>query len=111
GWGPKPIPRLIVTSATYRQGTRTSEQGSRSDPDNRLLWRMAPRRLEAEVIRDAMLAAAGELDRRMFGPGTLDPRMRRRSVYFFVKRSARVPMMVLFDAPDADQGVERRVNT
>src|SRR5262249_34703115 len=111
GWRLKPIHRLIVTSATYRQGTRLDPAAARIDPDNRLLSRAAPRRLEAEAIRDAMLAASGELDGRMFGPGTLDPRMKRRSIYFFVKRSARVPMMVLFDAPDADAGAERRVNT
>jgi hypothetical protein len=111
GWHLKPIHRLIVTSAAYRQGQRIDPNASKIDPDNRLLWRRAPRRLEAEVIRDAMLAASGELDRRMFGPGTLDVRRKRRSIYFFVKRSARVPMMVLFDAPDADGGAEQRVNT
>jgi hypothetical protein len=111
GWRLKPIHRLIVTSAAYRQGTAFDREKSAADPDNRLLWRRAPRRLEAEVIRDALLAVSGQLDRRMFGPGTLDLQQKRRSVYFFVKRSRLVPMMVLFDAPDGTVGIEQRTNT
>ena len=56
-----------------------------------------------------MLAAGGILDETMFGPGTLDENQRRRSIYFTVKRSKLVPMMVLFDAPDALQGDRRAV--
>jgi hypothetical protein len=58
-----------------------------------------------------MLTVSGTLDGRMFGPGTLDPNMMRRSVYFFVKRSQLVPSLVLFDGPDALQGVEQRPTT
>ena len=54
-----------------------------------------------------MLAVRGLLDRRMFGPGTLDEDQQRRSIYFTVKRSQLIPMMVLFDAPDALQGLGR----
>jgi hypothetical protein len=111
GWRLKPIHRLIVTSGAYRQSTAFDREKSAADPDNRLLWRRAPRRLEAEVIRDALLAVSGQLDRRMFGPGTLDLQQKRRSVYFFVKRSRLVPMMVLFDAPDGTVGIEQRTNT
>ncbi len=69
------------------------------------------RRLEAEVIRDAMLAVSGQLDEKMFGPGTLDPSHHRRSIYFTVKRSQLVPSMMLFDAPDSLQGLGQRSST
>jgi hypothetical protein len=111
GWSLKHLHRLIVTSAAYRQATAFDRAKATVDPDNRLLWRRTPRRLEAEVIRDSLLAVSGQLDRRMFGPGTLDPDMKRRSVYFFVKRSRLVPMMVLFDAPDGTVGIEQRTTT
>src|SRR5258706_798008 len=58
-----------------------------------------------------MLAVSGQLDATMFGPGTLDESMRRRSIYFFVKRSKLVPMMMLFDWPDALQGLGQRSST
>ncbi len=111
GWRLKPIHRLIVTSAAYRQAATFDHGKSAIDPENHLLWRQVPRRLEAEVIRDSLLAVAGQLDRRMFGPGTLDPNHKRRSIYFFVKRSQLVPMMVLFDAPDGVVGIEQRTTT
>ena len=64
----KALNRLILTSSTYRQSTAGSAQAARLDPDNRLLWHMPYRRLDVEVIRDAMLAASGELNRQMYGP-------------------------------------------
>jgi hypothetical protein len=111
GWRLKPIHKLIMTSAAYRQGTAFDAHKSRLDSDNRLYWRRAPRRLEAEVIRDALLAVSGTLDERQFGPGTLDPNHKRRSIYFFVKRSQLAAPMVLFDGPDALQGIEQRTTT
>ena len=111
GWRLKPIHRLIVTSAAYRQATATTPENVAIDPDNKFLWRKSPQRLEAEVIRDSLLSVGGQLDRRMFGAGTLDPAMKRRSVYFFVKRSQLIPMMTLFDAPDGTVGIEARTNT
>ena len=69
GWRLKPIHRLIVTSAAYRQSSRLDPRAQAVDRDNRLLWRMTPRRLEAESIRDAILATSGRLDTRMGGPG------------------------------------------
>jgi hypothetical protein len=111
GWRLKPIHRLLMTSAAYTQGSTFDPDKAKADPDNRLLWRRVPRRLEAEVIRDSLLAVSGRLDRRMFGPGTLDRKQPRRSIYFFVKRSQLVPMLVLFDAPDGLQGVEVRPTT
>jgi hypothetical protein len=101
GWRLKPIHRAIVLSAAYRQASHLDEAKARIDIDNKLLWRQNRRRLEAEPIRDAMLSAAGWLDGRLYGPGTLDESQRRRSLYFTVKRSKLIPMMVLFDAPDA----------
>ncbi|MBI2826580.1 MAG: PSD1 domain-containing protein [Planctomycetia bacterium] len=111
GWRLKPIHRLIMASAVYREGSPTDEARAKIDPDNKLLWRHVPKRLESEAIRDSMLAAAGMLDETMFGPGTLDEASKRRSIYFTVKRSKLLPMMVLFDAPDALQGIGQRSTT
>ncbi|MCA9065432.1 MAG: PSD1 domain-containing protein, partial [Planctomycetaceae bacterium] len=80
-WQLKPIHRLIMMSSVYRQGTAVSESGARVDPDNMLLWRRVPRRMEAEVIRDSLLAVASELDDTMYGKGTLDLNNKRRSIY------------------------------
>jgi hypothetical protein len=101
GWHLKPIHKLILLSATYRQSSEIDAAKEQADPDNALVWRFARRRLEAEPVRDSLLAVSGKLDRRMFGPGSLDERMTRRSIYFTVKRSRLIPMMVVFDAPDA----------
>ncbi len=62
GWSVKRLIREMVLSRTYRQASTFQQTGFRKDPDNRLLWRMPKRRLPAEAIRDAMLAASGELD-------------------------------------------------
>jgi hypothetical protein len=111
GWHLKPIHKLIMLSAAYRQDSSSDRARTALDVDNRLLWRWTPRRLEAESIRDAILAVSGTLDRRMLGPGTLDPNHERRSIYFFVKRSQMPLSMVLFDAPDTLSGVEQRATT
>jgi mono/diheme cytochrome c family protein len=111
GWRLKPIHQLIVTSAVYRQSSHRDEVKAGLDSENRLFWRRPPHRLEAEVIRDALLALSGTLDRKMFGPGTLDEAGRRRSIYFTVKRSKLVPMMQVFDAPEALGGVAARPTT
>ena len=111
GWRLKPIHRLILTSAAYQQGSATDPAKAAVDPDNVYLWRWSPRRLEAEAIRDSLLTVTGELDRAMYGPGTLDETMKRRSIYFTVKRSKLIPMLQLFDAPDANQGIGRRATT
>jgi hypothetical protein len=111
GWRLKPIHKLIMTSAAYRQGSHVDESKASKDIENLLFWRQERRRLEAEPIRDAMLATSGLLDPRMFGPGSLDERMRRRSVYFTVKRSKLIPMMTLFDAPDALVPIAARSST
>ncbi len=111
GWRLKPIHKLIVTSAVYMQSSHRDESKARVDSENRLCWRRPPHRLEAEVIRDALLAVGGTLDGTMFGPGTLDEASRRRSIYFTVKRSKLVPMMQVFDAPEALGGVADRPTT
>jgi hypothetical protein len=111
GWRLKRQHRLILTSAAYRQGSDFDEGRARLDRENVSLWRWTPRRLEAEPIRDALLQAAGQLDTRMYGPGSLDPNMRRRSVYFFIKRSQLIPMMMLFDWPEHLVSIGRRSTT
>ncbi len=111
GWKLKPIHKLIMTSAVYRQRSAFDEARAKIDRDNKLCWRVPVRRLEAEIIRDSLLAASGELDRRMFGPGTLDEGSKRRSIYFTVKRSKLVPMMTIFDAPEALGGMAERPTT
>jgi len=110
GWRLKPIHRLIMTSATYQQSALLSHtpQSDKSetaaamdaDPENRLLHHYRSRRLEGEAIRDSMLAVSGLLDPTPFGPGSIDPAMLRRSVYFTIKRSQPIPMMQVFDWPE-----------
>lgn len=107
-WKLKPIHKLIMTSSVYMQAGEVTETGRQHDPENLLLWRRNSRRLEAEVIRDALLSASGTLDQTMFGKGTLDQRSTRRSVYFTVKRSQLIPFLKLFDAPDTMQGIAAR---
>jgi hypothetical protein len=111
GWRLKPIHKLILMSDTYRMGGLGSADNERMDPDNRFLWRRHPRRLEAEAIRDNALAVGGVLDETMFGAGTLDEQMRRRSIYFTVKRSRLVPSLQTFDWPDTLTSLERRAVT
>ena len=108
GWKLKPIHKLIMTSAVYMQAGDVTESGARKDPENLLLWRRSSRRLEAESIRDSLLAVSGTLDRKMFGKGTLDQNSTRRSIYFTVKRSQLIPMLQLFNAPDTMQGIASR---
>jgi hypothetical protein len=110
-WQLKPIHRLIMASAVYHEGSSSDPARTRLDHENTLFWRHSRQRLEAEVIRDAMLAVAGQLDRTPYGPGTLDEGQKRRSIYFTVKRSKLIPMMLLFDAPDALQGIAVRPST
>jgi mono/diheme cytochrome c family protein len=111
GWQLKPIQRLIATSAVYMQDSRYDEARAAVDRENVFYWRHTPRRLEAEPIRDAMLMAAGHLDTRMYGPGTLDPAIPRSSIYFRIKRSQLVPMMMLFDWPEHLVSIGRRGTT
>lgn len=113
GYSIKALHRHILTSATYRQSSAINETALAIDPDNRLLWHYPLRRLDAEAIRDAMLAVAGELDPRMGGPFVATRRVpegsvevdesragaRRRSVYLQQKRTQVTTLLDLFDAP------------
>ena len=111
GWDVKRLQKLIVTSATFRQSGQFDPNKAELDRENRLLWRYPPRRVEAEVIRDSLLKVSGLLDPTPFGRGTRDPDMLRRSIYFFIKRGALIPEMVLFDWPEHVVGIGRRGRT
>jgi hypothetical protein len=110
-WKLKPLHKQIMLSAAYRQSSQFDEANAKLDPENAWLWRRDPQRLEAEVIRDSMLAASAALDRTQFGPGTLDEAHRRRSIYFQIKRSQLVPMMQLFDQPEPLVSIGSRPST
>lgn len=110
-WELKPLHRLILTSGTYLQSCDTDESRASIDRENRLIWHRPRRRLEAEVIRDAVLCASDQLNDRMYGPGQLDEGHRRRSLYFTVKRSQLMPSMTVFDAPDGTTPVAERPQT
>lgn len=111
GWKIKDLIRQVILSKTYRQSGALSIDKQQRDPDNRWLSRFAPRPLEAENLRDAILAVSGELDASLFGPGTMDAGMKRRSIYFFIKRSRLNPFLMAFDAPNALQSVGTRQTT
>jgi hypothetical protein len=113
GWSLKKLHRLLVTSATYRLGSQ-AVPGSRDlerDPDNLFLWRMNPRRMDAEVIRDSLLAAAGQLDATRGGP-PLDEKLGqtspRRSLYFRFNTEYRMQFLEQFDAASPNECYERR---
>lgn len=128
----KALHRLIVTSATYRQisdVTASSANFASIDGDNKYLWRMNRRKLEAEAVRDAVLAVSGQLRPTMFGPAFRDfvvekpehsphyqyhlynpddPASHRRSIYRFVVRSQPQPFMTVLDCADPSMQVARR---
>lgn len=111
GWQLKRLHKQIMLSSVYRQSSSFHPERSQVDPNNLYLWRRTPRRLEAEAIRDSMLAVAGELDRSMYGPGSLNADMKRRSIYFFLKRSQLIPVMMLFDWPEHLVSIGQRSTT
>jgi hypothetical protein len=111
GWRLKPLHKKIVMSYAYGQSANFSQDKSQVDAENRLYWRCTPRRLEAEPIRDSLLKVSGLLDTTMFGKGTLDPLMKRRSIYFQIKRSKLIPTMQLFDSPEPLVGQGARPST
>ena len=106
-WSMKHLHRLMVTSSAYRMQSWPSPSNHSNvsiDPENRYLWRMNQRRMEAETIRDSVLSVAGELDRTMGGP-ELDhyggQTSRRRSLYFTHTPNENMPFLKLFDSADA----------
>jgi hypothetical protein len=111
GWRPKAIHRMILTSAAYMQSAAMNEADARADPDDHTFWRRPTQRLEAEVIRDSLLAVGNRLDPTMFGHSTLDLNSRRRSIYLTIKRSNLIPMLTVFDGPDALGGIGSRGTT
>jgi hypothetical protein len=141
GWKLKRLHKLILLSAVYQQAGRQPGDGEANsgmaaaiDPDNRLLWHKPPLRLEAEILRDSMLAAAGTLNAEPYGPAFKPPipaeamvarnskspypsdaaddaSTRRRSVYMFHKRVVPYPLLQAFDRPDAQQACGRRDQT
>jgi hypothetical protein len=108
GWSVKALHRYIMLSAAYQQASVVSAEALHKDPDNRWFGRQNARRLEAEAIRDAMLAAAGRLDRALGGPAALDLDRPRRSLYVQTTRWDRTNFSTLFDAANPDQPVEKR---
>jgi hypothetical protein len=113
GWSMRKIHREILLSATYRQSSADVPANAELDPDNRLLWRMNRRRLDVEAWRDALLAAAGNLDRSLGGPsGNLPANdFVRRTLYGRVSRHNLDGMLRLFDFPDPNITSERRTVT
>jgi len=125
GCSVKQMHRLIVLSSTYRQSTRLDAAAAAKDADVRLLWRFPSRRLEAEAIRDSMLAVSGTLEHRMGGPGynlfdqrgglsgfipveSYDGDGLRRLIYAHKVRRERDAVFGAFDCPDAGQSTARR---
>lgn len=127
GYRLKEMHRLIVTSNTYRQASTPTRGGLAVDADNRLLWRNKPRRLDAEALRDSMLAAAGLLNREIGGRGFSDfketsgagttyydpfdpegPEYHRRSIYRFNPRGHNQGLLDAFDCPDPAAAAPRR---
>jgi hypothetical protein len=111
GWQLKRLHKLMMTSAVYMQNADVSPDREAIDPHDVYLWRWQPRRLEAEPIRDSMLAVSNLLDPTMYGPGSLDQNMRRRSVYFTVKRSQLIPMLMVLDWPEPLNSIGIRPTT
>ena len=130
-WSLKKMHRTIVLSATYRQSSAPRAEALAKDTGNRLLWRRAPARLEAEALRDAMLAVAGELNPRMGGPGFQDfdmppqqgknqvymprdvagPEFDRRTIYRASPRSGGNALLATLDCPDPSVATPARTVT
>lgn len=105
----KPLHRMIVLSATYRQSAlgQAASNAWEVDPDNRWLWRAHVRRLDAEQIRDAMLSVSGELNLAA-GGASVESQQPRRSVYCRVRRNQRDPMIEAFDGADGIVSTDQR---
>ena len=112
GWHLKPLHREILLSATYRQTARhePDEATAKVDPSNRYLWRFHPRRLDAEQVRDALLAVSGELDAKPGGPAG-DGNGTRRSVYTMKKRNSPNELLRALDMPGGFASTAERQST
>lgn len=132
-WSIKAVHRLILNSTTWRQSSHTRKEAMDVDPGNELHWRFAPRRIEAEVIRDSVLAVSGRLNPEQFGlpifpplPDGVEeavkwdsskwstqhgPEGRKRSIYIYQQRSLSMPLMQTFDATVCDASRDVRQNS
>src|SRR5262249_18740563 len=136
GWSVKKMHRLILLSNTYQESSDSQAAAAAVDPGNTLMWRYDRRRLDAEAIRDSMLSVSGLLNLQMGGPGVFPPvppgvltelsatavagawrtekdpaQANRRSVYLFVRRNLRYPMLQEFDSADTFESAHMRSNT
>jgi hypothetical protein len=108
GWSLKALHRAIMLSAVYQQSSAAPAETLKADPDNRLLGRMNRQRLEAEAIRDSLLAVSGRLDHTLGGRATQDFNTPRRTLYFMTVRSDRTSFRELFDAADPTAIIDKR---
>jgi len=122
GWSQKRLHREIITSSVYRQTSKLDERAFTVDPENQFLWRYSLRRLDADQVRDAALAASGELDESQHGPyvptkrqpdGNVvvdekSPGAHRRSIYLQQRRTQILSMLEVFDAPAIVTNCTRR---
>jgi hypothetical protein len=130
GWSVKAMHRLMMNSQLYQMASTGNTADQAIDPENRYFWRMPRERLEAEIIRDEILAVAGNLDRSLAGPCIYpyiapdivqgsshrvwlgkpddDPSTWRRSIYVFSKRSIRYPLFEAYDQPNLINTCDRR---
>jgi hypothetical protein len=136
GWSMKKLHRLILLSNVYQEASDFDAKIAQADPDNQLLWRYPRHRMEAEAIRDSMLATSGLLNPQMGGPGVYPPvppgliselsataaaggwrtekdpaQSDRRSVYIFVRRNLPYPLLQEFDAANTFESCDYRKNT
>jgi hypothetical protein len=132
GWSAKHIHRLIMQSATYQQSSTPSPRGLEHDPENQLLWRMNRKRLEAEALRDSLLSISGQLNQQAGGPGIRLPlnaeiaalqykgtwtphpdrnQHLRKTIYVFLKRNNRPPLLESFDTPKTMTSCGRRTKS
>jgi hypothetical protein len=108
GWSVKHLHRLMMLSATYQQSSEAEPATRKADPDNRLFGRMQRRRLEAEAVRDSLLAVSGKLDAKMGGPAVRDFGAPRRTLYLMTIRSDRSGFGPLFDVADSTAPADHR---
>jgi hypothetical protein len=134
GWGLKRLHRQIVLSNTYQMGSVAAGRGLKADPENRLLWHYPRHRLEAEALRDAMLACPGTLNLKPFGPPVVPPlsgqeltglfdakgkwpvtkdstEHNRRSIYLLERRTFTYPLFAAFDPPEVMTSCPQRART
>jgi hypothetical protein len=134
GWSLKHLHRVILTSSTYRLSSAAGGPALDEDPEDRLLWHFPRRRLEGELIRDAMLACSGRLNVKPFGPPVVPPLEKeeltglfdaktkwpvtkdadehdRRSVYLLVRRTFAYPLFSAFDPPEVMTSCPRRMQS